>query len=103
MLPLERTRTGRRIARGLLGGPDLGGGELFPALLGVDVVGELDSEELEDGLIEPEVPLQLRGQRGAAGEVEENVASLGEALHLVGQLLTAPLIDLEDLSPVARH
>jgi hypothetical protein len=102
VIPVHARRR-RGVPRGLLGGLRAGDDDLLPALFRIDLVGELDGEELEDLLVEAEVALDLGHQRWPAGEVQEDVAALGELPDLVGQFVPAPLVDLEDLSPIARH
>jgi len=55
-------------------------------------------QELDDGVIEPVLPLQLGDQPAGAPEPEEDVRALLLLADLVRQLLLAPILGFQDLA-----
>ena len=55
----------------------------------------------QDGLVEAELAVELLGDLGRGGHVDDDVEALGLLLDVVGETVLAPDVDLVDRAPVA--
>ena len=55
----------------------------------------------QDGLVEAELAVELLGDLGRGGHVDDDVEALGLLLDVVGETALAPDVDLVDRAPAA--
>ena len=55
----------------------------------------------QDGLVEAELAVELLGDLGCGGHIDDDVEALGLLFHVVGETVFALDVDLVDRAPVA--